>query len=163
MQDFNCAKRLWVFFGWNIEHCVPDLLGLFDSIGMFGLSCWLSDKESSCQCRRCRFDPWVGEILWRRKWQPTAVFLPGKSHEQRILAGYSLWDSKRVRHNLADKQQQQTGVFLPVINRSYLWESRSNPVSWNCTPESCELKLSGYEHSALELRHAQLTQHYASV
>ena len=95
-----------MFFGWNIEHCVPDPLGLFDSIGMFGLPWWLSNKESSCQCRRRRFDPWVGEILWRRKWQPTAVFLPGKSHEQRILVGYSLWHSKRVRQNLADKQQQ---------------------------------------------------------
>ena len=41
---------------------------------------WLSGKESSCQCRRCRFDPWVGKIPWRRKQQPTPVFLPGKSH-----------------------------------------------------------------------------------
>ena len=83
-----------MFFGWNIEHCVPDLLGLFDSIGMLGLSCWLSDKEFSLQCRRCRFDPWVGEILWRRKWQPTAVFLPGKSHGWRSLVSYSPWGRK---------------------------------------------------------------------
>ena len=41
------------------------------------------------QCRRCRFDPWVGKIPWRRKWQPTPVFLPGKSHGQRSLEGYS--------------------------------------------------------------------------
>ena len=40
------------------------------------------------------FDPWVGKILWRRIWQPTTVFLPGKSHGQRSLAGYSLWDRK---------------------------------------------------------------------
>ena len=32
---------------------------------------WLSGKESASQCRRSGFDPWVGEILWRRKWQPT--------------------------------------------------------------------------------------------
>ena len=31
---------------------------------------------------------------WRRKWQPSPVFLPGKSHEQRSLAGYSPWDGK---------------------------------------------------------------------
>ena len=40
-----------------------------------------SGKESTCQCRRqkrCGFDPWVGRIFWRRKWQPTPVFLPGK-------------------------------------------------------------------------------------
>ena len=53
------------------------------------LSRWLNGKESVCQCRRhrrCRFDPWVRKIPWRRKWQPTPVFLPGKSHGQRSLA-----------------------------------------------------------------------------
>ena len=47
-----------------------------------------SGKEFTCQCRRCRrcgFYPWVGKISWRRKWQPTPVFLPGKSHGQRSL------------------------------------------------------------------------------
>ena len=67
---------------------------------------WLSGKESACQNRRCRFDPWVGRIPWRRKWQPPPVFLPGKSHGQRSLAGCSLWGLKRVRHDLAIKQQR---------------------------------------------------------
>ena len=40
------------------------------------------------------FDPWVGKIPWRRKWQPSPVFLPGKSHRQRSLAGYSSWGHK---------------------------------------------------------------------
>ena len=43
-------------------------------------------KEQAYQCRRyrrCRFDPWVGKITWRRAWQPTPVFLPGESHGQR--------------------------------------------------------------------------------
>ena len=44
-----------------------------------------------------------GEVL---KWQPTPVFLPGKSHGQRSPVGYSAWGCKRVRHNLASKQQQ---------------------------------------------------------
>ena len=39
-------------------------------------------------CRRHRFDPWVGKILWRRKWPPIPIFLPGKSHGQRSLVGY---------------------------------------------------------------------------
>ena len=34
-------------------------------------------------------NPWVGKIPWRRAWQPTPVFLPGESHGQRSLAGYS--------------------------------------------------------------------------
>ena len=54
-----------------------------------GLSRWLSGKETTCQCRRSRFNPWVRKIIWRRKWQPTPVFLPGEFHGQRNLAGYS--------------------------------------------------------------------------
>ena len=48
-------------------------------------------KELTCQCRRHkrhRFDPWVGEIPWRRAWQPTPVLLPGEFHGQKSLAGY---------------------------------------------------------------------------
>ena len=40
------------------------------------------------------FNPWVGKISWRRKWQPTPVFLPEKSHGRRILVGYSPWGRK---------------------------------------------------------------------
>ena len=54
-----------------------------------GLPCCLSGKESTCQCKDGRFDPWVGKIPWRREWQPTPVFLPGEYHEQRSLVGYS--------------------------------------------------------------------------
>ena len=42
-------------------------------------------------------DPWVGKIPWRRKWPPTAVCLPGESHGQRSLAGYSPWGHKESR------------------------------------------------------------------
>ena len=51
-----------------------------------------SGKEPGCQCRRlkrCRFDLWVGQIPWRRAWQPIPVFLSGESHGQRSLADYS--------------------------------------------------------------------------
>ena len=54
-----------------------------------------SGKESAPQCRRHGFDPWVRKIPWSRKWQPTPVFLPGKSHGQRSLVGYSLWIIKQ--------------------------------------------------------------------
>ena len=64
-----------------------------------GGACWCwwgspggtNGKEFTCQgkrCKRCRFDPWVRKIPWRRKWQPTSVFFPGESHGQRSLAGY---------------------------------------------------------------------------
>jgi len=43
-----------------------------------GLPRWLSDEESTCQCRRPWFDSWVGKIPWQRKWQPTLVYFPGE-------------------------------------------------------------------------------------
>ena len=68
---------------------------------LMGLSWCLSGEESACQGRRHRFDPWVGKIPWRRKWQPTPVFLPGESHGQRSLVGYSPRVSKS-RTRLSD-------------------------------------------------------------
>ena len=64
--------------------------------------CWrdsggLSNKESAYQCRRHRrrgFNPWIGKIPWRRKWQPISVFSPGESQGQRSLSGYSPWGHK---------------------------------------------------------------------
>jgi len=41
-------------------------------------------------------DPWVRKIPWRRKWQPTSVFLPGKFHGQRNLAAYNPWVAKEL-------------------------------------------------------------------
>ena len=70
---------------------------------LYGLPRCLRGKESACQCRSCwrsRFNPWVGEIPWSRKQQPTLVFLPEKSHGQRSLLGYRPWGCK-VRHNWA--------------------------------------------------------------
>ena len=45
------------------------------------------------------------KISWRRKWQPTLVFLPGKSHGQRSMASYT-HGFQEVEHNLATKQQK---------------------------------------------------------
>ena len=56
-----------------------------------------SGKESTCQCRRLKrhgFDPRLRKIPWRRAGQLTPVFLPGESHGQRSLAGYSPWGCK---------------------------------------------------------------------
>ena len=64
---------------------------LKDKMGISGSG---SGREHTCQCRRRkthRFDPQVGKIPWRRAWQLTPVFLPGKSHGQRSLAGCSPW------------------------------------------------------------------------
>ena len=52
-----------------------------------GLPRWHGGKEFTCQCKRHGIDPWVRKISWRRKWQLTPVFLPGKSHGQKSWAG----------------------------------------------------------------------------
>ena len=75
------------------------------------LSWWLHGKQSTCQCRRLGFDPWVRKIPWRRKLQPISV-LPGESHGQRSLVGYSPWNCKSVTHDLATKQQRQRNAWL---------------------------------------------------
>ena len=61
-----------------------------------GLPKWHKGKESSSQCKRLGFNPWVGKIPWSRKWQPTLVSLPGKSHEQRNVVSYSPWGRKEL-------------------------------------------------------------------
>ena len=59
----------------------------------------LPTVKAVAQCRRPRFNLWVGKISWRRKWQPNPVSLPGKSHGWRgSLEGYSSW-GHRVGHD----------------------------------------------------------------
>ena len=82
---------------------------------------WLGGKKSACQCwrhRKCRFDPWVGKISWRREWQPTPVFLPGKFHGQRSLVGYSPWGHKQldiIEH--AHKEHTSQWISNSKLNR----------------------------------------------
>ena len=54
-----------------------------------------SDGKASClQCRRPGFNPRVGKIPWGKEWQSTPILLPGESHGQRSLVGYSPWGRK---------------------------------------------------------------------
>ena len=73
------------WFIYILVHCISDFLG------------GTSGKEFACQCRRHKshgFAPCVKKIPWRRKWQLTPGSLPGESHGQRSLAGYSPWGHK---------------------------------------------------------------------
>ena len=63
----------------------------------WGLPRWHSGTGSACQCRSCKrhgFNSWVGKTPQSSKRHPAPVFLPGKSHGQRSLAGYSPWGCK---------------------------------------------------------------------
>ena len=75
-------------------------------ITLFPPSVVAQSKESTCQGRRGRFDPWVRKIPWRRKGLPTPVFLPGESHGQRSMTGYNPWGLKRLGYDLVTEQQE---------------------------------------------------------
>ena len=68
----------------------------------YGLPWWLSRQRFHLQCRKHGFNAWVRKIPWRRKRQPTPVFLPGESHGQRRLVGYSPWGCRESDNNWSD-------------------------------------------------------------
>ena len=70
-------------------------------------------NEPAHQGRRCKrqgLNLWVGKIPWRRAWQPSLVFLPGESHGQRGLAGYSPWGCKKSDMTEATQHARRQGV-----------------------------------------------------
>ena len=75
-----------------------------------------SGKESACRyrrCKRCRFNPWVKKVPWRRALHPTPVFWPGECHGQGSLVGYS---------PLGHTEQNTTGpLTLQVSSDPALW------------------------------------------
>ena len=103
--------------------------------------------------KRHRFDSWVGKMPWRRRWQPTAVFLPSKSHRQRNLVGYSPWDYKHSdttdqlsththtelweRVNVVKVFYIYLWIFLLLIqcwvtkNKIYKWKDKSFHIYYN--------------------------------
>ena len=115
-----------------------------------------SGKEYTRRCRRCqrcRIDSWVGKIPWRRKWQPAPVFLPGESHGQRSLVGYSPWGPELDTTMHAPTQASQNrfssaSCFLSfrerhthslslthIPSQSYSWSQSVSPRCFpTCTP-----------------------------
>ena len=89
------GQILWVFYFPESSSYKFSVQANSDERHFVGVCC--SAKESTCQCRRPRrheFNPWVGKLLWYRKWHPTTVFLPGKFHRPRSLMGHSPWGTK---------------------------------------------------------------------
>ena len=109
---------------------------------LLGLPHWLSNKESTCNARDLQ-EMWVRSLGWEdpleRKWQPTPVFLPGKSHGQRSLAGYSPWGHKGL----------DTTVRLSS-------QSLSQPTTYNLHGKRSLLQIS-YVLSISYLQHPVLT------
>ena len=106
-------KNSALFLVWSLDNSCRSNLDKTEEEATFGFLCvplWgfpsgSDGKESACQGRRRGFDPRVGKIPWRRKWQLAPVFVPGKARGQRSLVGSNTRGCKRVRHNLVTKQQ----------------------------------------------------------
>ena len=87
-----------------------------------GLPRWHSGKESTWECRRNKRSsskPWVRKISRRRKWQPTTLFLPGKSHGERSLVGYS----SRGRQELVTTYQLNNNKYKIACKKD--WKEKS--------------------------------------
>ena len=69
------------------------------------------------ECGRPGFDLWMGKVPWRRKWQPTTIFLPGKSNGQRSLAGLQFMAS----HGVAKSQTPLSNFTHSLINWHFLF------------------------------------------
>ena len=139
-QEPDLLRMLIIVFSNRLPSWLPTLL-IYLSISIlppllniyYMLPRWLNGKESSCQCSRHRFNPWVRKIPWRRKWQPTSVFLPEKFHEQWSLEGYSSWGCKvsdiieHLNNNYMlgtwNTAVSKIGT-LHVLLKSTLWQGR---------------------------------------
>ena len=107
-----------------LVHLITHLVFSLVSAGSVG-------KESACNTGNCLqhgrpgFDHWVRKIPWRREWQPTPAFLPGKSYGQRIPGGYSPWnrkesDTTECAHTLASHLLLPPHVSPPLVTPSHL-------------------------------------------
>ena len=87
----------------------------------------------SCIAGRCALDPWIGKMSWRKKWQPTPLFLPGKSYGQRSLAGYSPWSHEKSWTRLSS----WTTVTAARLNVPVSTTSRSaiRDLGWDSTQD----------------------------
>ena len=109
---------------------------------ILGLPQWLSGICSH-QCRRCGFNPWSRKSPWRWKWQPTPVSLPGKSHGQRNLAGYSLWGHKESDRTLRLNNSPGFGITLPHNRKRALgYVFKGSWVFWTINYERLKLRIS---------------------
>ena len=107
--------------------------------------------KNRLQCRRHKFNPWVWKIPWRRKWQPTPVFLPGEFYGQRNLAGYSPWSCKESdTTQWLTHYQEKMRRWIPTL--VFMWESQMpNPINVTLfVPNSLQCLLSQVPSSQMD-------------
>ena len=96
----------------------------------------LNAKESACNVGRHRFNSWVGKIPWRRKWQPTSVFLPGEFLGDRSLAGPSPWSHKesdtnvQLTHTHTHTNYKQRSFWINYSNQNFIGREKINMANY---------------------------------
>ena len=114
---------------WQQKLVVTSILTIFKMVmGTEGLPLWLSGKESTCQCRRCGIDPWVGKIPWRRKWHPLEYSCLGNPMDRgawqatvRKVTKSRTWPSERAGrewnwHFVAENQGGNQRAFMEWLH-----------------------------------------------
>ena len=105
-QTLSCYLSIqFNVWNWILWICYLSFHSNFKYKGLWEkkLPKWCSGKEFTCQCSRCRFDPWVGKISWRRKWHPTPVFLAWKILWTEEPGGLQSMGLQKVRHDWVTK------------------------------------------------------------
>ena len=143
LQKWN-SEQTELKFWWGRD-LYSDKINVWSQVPVWGFPGGASGKEPACLHRRhkrCRFDPWVRKIPWKREWPPTLVFLAGESHRQRSLpgngglAGLQSIGLQRVGHNWSDSARTHRSLYVlwkqfAVIENdkicSFRWGSR---VGW---------------------------------
>ena len=137
----------WITWG-RSTHGPKQAGGIKKSAGEhWGFPSGSNSTKIHLQWGRPGFNPRVGKILWRREWQPTSVFLPGESHGQRSLAGYSPQGHKEsdMTEQLSTAQEN-----MQLVERGKcIWEHPSYLQQW--------LVVSKEKESPLSTFHSQVT------
>ena len=105
-------------------------------ICLLGFPGGISGKESAYQCRRHRrrgFNLWVRKIPWRKKWQPTPVFLPGESHGQRDRGAWQATANRITKSQTQLKWLSTVGICI-----SMMWVRRTDSLEQTLMLEKIE-------------------------
>ena len=124
------------------------------------LPLWLIGKESTCQCRRRRFDPWVRKIPWRRKMTTHSRLLPRKLHGQRSLAVYSSWSQESDITEATEHKQwrgEKEGVWISQFDslRYLLFSSEFNQKCANDVNKEIWLRMSIKNVLKVDIRYTE--------
>ena len=118
LKSSSLFPRSWRFLVFSSKGCIVLHLNLWSFMNCFPGGSEV--KASACNAGDLGSIPGLGKFPWRRKWQPTPVFLPGESHGRRNLVGYSPRGRKRVGHDWATSLSLYELILCKVCGLSFV-------------------------------------------